>query len=373
MNPKVKLVNISDSRENAWVFSRPTFDHSDLDMNKIGSMDIGLNSLCSLTFEITSSVAFRDWLLSIRPIYCWARSSRGVPLDKQTISAEFGLEGLSNLSNVIYNINKGVDQDEAREGLPLSMSTSYTVMMDFRTCVGMIKTMLKIDKDMFDIYGRQFILETDHIPGFDKSKVKDFLGIYLPTNKDRELNPLSHMGSQIAGKYLMKSALSAQFIRSSQAKVKNGLWDYIYNKGYMSLSTMIQADRFFMYFYMDSAAYRKMMQMRSHWFADWSNDMWGNIIGDYTRGMSTDEFWDFIPAGNGKIDPYAEEIMNRVKGEDTNLPCPIMLEQPDLIGKRFDTFGYNQIIGRYNDLAAEGYIKDNPDNKYRRMYAERNK
>jgi len=100
MRPYVNLVSVTDNRKRAWKYSRPQFKNMNVDINEFGTMDIGVNSLCNLTFEITSSVAFRDWLLSIRPIYCWARSSRVIALKDAELSDEFGGLGLCALNKV---------------------------------------------------------------------------------------------------------------------------------------------------------------------------------------------------------------------------------------------------------------------------------
>ncbi|GAF67612.1 unnamed protein product, partial [marine sediment metagenome] len=136
-DPKVQLMSVTDNRKNAWIFSRPGFDHRNIDMEAIGGMDMSLNRLCMLTFKVHSSLIFRDWLFSIRPIFPWARSSRSAPLthDNTMISSEFGDTGRTRVREVLSKIENGVPQDQAREGLPMTMSTAFIVTMDFRTCV----------------------------------------------------------------------------------------------------------------------------------------------------------------------------------------------------------------------------------------------
>ena len=112
------------------------------------------------------------------------------------------------------------------------------------------------------------------------------------------------------------------------------------------------------------------MSLRSHWFADWSNDMWGQIVGDYIKDMSVEEFWDFLPNGNGKEDPYHRDMISRVKGEEHNLPCPIMCETPSLIKRRLQIHGKNPIISKYIELLYSGYFTDNPSNEFRQMYMD---
>jgi len=367
MKPNVKLVSIDDNRKRAWKYSRPNTDRSKDHLNEFGTMDIGVNSLCNLTFEITSSVVFRDWLLSIRPIFCWARSSRVIAMRDATISAEFGGVGQGALDAVIAKSTDN-NQDAIREGLPLSMSTSYTVSMDMRTCVGMLKTMWEVDITMSNTYAPKFWEECKGIPGFMNSRVKSFTDTYMPNDQDKEFRGVERLGGMIAGRYSMKGALFSQFIRSSHAKIKSGLWEELSTKGYIETGSLTQADKFDITFYMDEAVYHNMMKLRSHWFADWSDDMWGGLVGDYVKDMSTQQFWEFTPAGEGRQDPYKQELLNRVEGTDPNLPCPIMIESHQIIQDREDLFGGSELLYRYSNLAINGYIKDNPNNKLRIKY-----
>ena len=369
MFPEVKLINVCDNRQKAWRYSRPNTDRSNDQLSQYGRMDIGVNSLCTLTFEVTSSVVFRDWLLSIRPIFCWAISSRVIRLDQLEISSEMtgiGQEALDKVKSMATDNN----QDAIREGLPLSVSTSYTISMDMRTCVGMLKTMRDVDPAMWSVYGAKFWNECKNIPGFTASNVKPFTETYMPNKMDRGVEGVEKVGSMLAGRYMMKGALAAQFIRSSQAKVKSELWTYINNFGYYAAGELTQSYKFSMAFYMDSNVYDKMMQLRSHWFADWSDDMWGGLVADYTDNMTDEEFWHFTPAGEDRPDPYKEELLNRVDLTDPNLPCPIMLDHPDLIERRIELFGNNPLTTRYISLAENGFIIDNNDNHKRKTYEE---
>lgn len=370
MKPNVKLISVSDNRESAWKFSRPGFDHSELDMNAIGGMDMSLNSLCMLTFEVHSSLIFRDWMFSIRPIFPWARSSRSAPLtsDNSQISAEFGSIGAERVQMVLEAIEKGVPQDKAREGLPMSMATAYTVTMDLRTCIGMVKAMEELDDSMYQIYGKRFNSAMSKISGAKNSSVKSFKEQYMLIPEEFGMTGATNMGKTMIGFYDMKSALMAQFLRMSHASVRTSIWNEINDSGYINMGHRSQDDNFKVAFSCDIEAYHKLMVLRSHWFADWSDDMWGNIVGDYIEGMDTETFWNFIPNGNGKKDPYHRDMISRITGEEHNLPCPIMTECPSLVEQRYKDLGDNKIIQMYLRLCRLGYIDNNPDNKLRKQY-----
>lgn len=372
MTPQVILTNICDNREKAWIVSRPMFDHSDFDLDLYGSMDIGFNSLCTLTFEITSSIIFRDLLLTIRPIAAWARSSRATPFKREhmEISAEFkGLASEDGIDEAIARVEAGEPQDTARESLPMTMSTKFTVSMDFRTVCGLVKMLKEVDADLYNIYGKKFVTAIKDIPGFKKNRVPSFSDKYLPNTQElKRMSGLDLLHDFVSGAYIMKMAFMSQFIRNTHASIKSGLWLVCKKEGYMNLSSMMQGDRVPVYFYMNSGAYDGLMCMRSHWFADWSEDMWGSMVGDYIEGMTVEEFWKWIPSGDGKKDPYEHDMLHRIKCEDPNLPCPIALENPLLIHERVKLFGMNPVVAKYMELFIEGFVKDNPDNKLRKQY-----
>jgi len=371
IEPKVILVGFSDCRERAWKNSRPTFDSEDMKMQSALGMDMSFNSLCMLTFEVTSSVLFRDFLFAIRPIYAWAMSTRDVEFTEETLqlSAECGW-GAHALDGILERTREGVDQNILRMDLPLTLSTTYTIAMDFRTVCGLIKTMRKIDTHLYCVYGEMFQREICHIEGYKDNKIKEFSKSYLLTEEELEPSPLRRYGDMFYGSRRMNSALAAQFLRQSQSKVKIDIWNEIREVGYEEACEMRQCDDVRVAYYIPANIYIALMVNRSHWFADWRNGMWGEIIGEYVEEMTIQEFWEFIPSGNGKPDPYHYHTLKRVNGDDLNSPCPIALEMPSLLYDRLDSQGPNPVIKRYINLYEQGYIKYNPDNKMQIAYKE---
>jgi len=98
--------------------------------------------------------------------------------------------------------------------------------------------------------------------------------------------------------------------------------------------------------------------------------MWGDLINDYIADMSVVEFWDFLPNGGGKRDPYWADVYNRVLRKDPGIPCPIMCEWPEMIDKKEEEVGSSLITNMYKALFEGGFIKDNPDNEYRKLYLQ---
>ena len=371
MKREVKLIQIADSRKAAWQFSRPTFNHSDMDMEDATKMDIGFNSVCMLTFQIKSSMLFRDFIFTLRPLMCWAMSSRDVPFTKEniTISDEFKDSwGTNGIEDAIARVASGEHQNQARQSLPMTLSTQFTINLDFRSACGLIKSMKAIDENLYNTYGILFENAMEDVPGFLGNDIKSFEKSYLYSEEEGNVKSISKLGSMVNGCYAMNYAMMAQFLRQSHARIKTDIWDDIKNNGYFRAAKRNQSDKVGVEFYIPDADYSRLMSVRSHWFADWAPDMWGTMIEDYTKHMTTEEFWNFIPCGAGKPDPFHYHTLKRVERDDLNEPCPIAIEKPSLILDRCTEQGHNYVVERYAELAAKGYIKDNPNNLLRKRY-----
>jgi len=371
MQPKVQLINVMDNRAEAWTNSRPTFNSGDLEVESALSMDMAFNSLCMMSFKITSSMYFRDFLFTIRPLYAWAMSSRDIEFntDNLQISSEcsWGQEGVSRALELT---RQGLHQNICRQELPMTLSTTYVINMDFRTVCGLIKSMQILDPKLFEAYGKLFIDQVESIKGYRDNVIKEFSESYLISDDELEDANFETSGDMIYGSRVMNVALAAQFLRQSQSKIKTSIWNDIFYSGYACASKKYQDNISRVVYYIPKNIYHSLMRNRSHWFADWRPNMWGGIIGDYIKDMTTKEFWEFTPSGNGRHDPYYYHTLKRIQGDDLNSPCPIALEHPELVYDRFSDQGENPIVNKYLDLVKEGYIKDNPNNKNRIQYTE---
>lgn len=374
-SPYVKLLGKMDHREEAWRTSRPMFSEENMNFDGISKADISLNSMLIYTFEIRSSALFRDLIFSVRPINGWALSTRSMPIgwNTITISSEHNPsdECKARITKVINAVNRGDSIDSVRGLLPMSMSTVYTVTIDFRSLVAFLKTLSATSPYLFFVYGLKLIeaagIENDYLT----TKVKESTEYYHIRYEER-VPGITRTGGMVIGSYTMKSALASQFLRQHYSKIKTGLWNMLIELTPNDTRNLCiyQDHPIDVVFYIDHSSYKKLMSMRSHWILDWHEDMWGGLVGDYVKDMSTEEFWEFIPAGGGREDPFFAEAYNRVTGEDPNVPCPIMTEWKGAIHKRKLELGDNIILKKYMDLFDEGFIKDNPDNEHRVKYIQ---
>jgi len=370
-NPYVKCLATMDERKAAWNTSRPDFKPGDLPFEEVERMDLSLNSMRVYTIEFRSSVLFRDLVFSLRPIQGWAQSTRSAPLERGKIrlSSEFShMDEANSLIDKMMDLHEqGESRDKIRGLLTVNVSTVYTVTLDHRMVMGFCKSLKHLNLDLFNLYGRLILDAIDGWGEFDRSTVMPVHKFCLINDNERGEERTEKVGNMVFGYYNMKCALSAQFLRQHYSKIKIGYWSNVSNYFDEFIS---QSDKVEVVYYVDLDSYSRLMSMRSHWALDWSLDMWGSIIGDFIKDMTTEEFWDFLPNGNGKRDPYWADVYNRVLRKDPGIPCPIMCEWPDLIEKKELEVGKNPVSDMYYKLVEEGFIKDNPNNKYRKLYIE---
>lgn len=139
IKPEVVLKSCDDNRLEAWYHSRPYLDPENnpehvFAMESVAGLDLSLNSLCFLTFEVRSSVLLRELISSIRPMFMWAQTSRVNPINEVMLSGEY--EDYPNdfhISALAAGHNSEEPQDRARLNFSAAHSTSYTVGLDYRT------------------------------------------------------------------------------------------------------------------------------------------------------------------------------------------------------------------------------------------------
>jgi hypothetical protein len=364
----VKLLGVMDNRKEAWKTSRPMFTEENLNFDKVAEMDLSLNSMLVFTLEMRSSVIFRDLIFSLRPLEGWALSTRSMPvsLDTVRLSSEFKdrPDEYRKIEHMFELLDEGKSRDQARGVLPITASSTYTFTMDFRVLMSFCKTIEAHNTRLFDEYCVDMLLETDTMEAYNRTSIGDCIEYYKIQDCE-QTRGVVQAGTMMVGTYDMKMALASQFLRQHYSKIKIGLWNLIEHYYDMGMN---QNSNVTVSFCIDQISYRKLMAMRSHWVIDWSPDMWGGLVGDYIKGMTAQEFWDFTPAGGDKDDPYWADCYNRVLLEDPGVPCPIMCEWRGALEHRRNEIGNNPILDMYERLFDEGFIKDNPENEHRVKY-----
>ena len=364
----VKLITKMDCRKEAWKTSRPQFSEENLNFDKVTEMDLSLNSMMVYGIEMRSSVIIRDLIFSLRPIEGWALSTRSMPVNLDTIrlAEEFSDDhkAYKGITDMFDALDSGKSRDQARGVLPCAASSTYTFTIDFRVLMTFCKTMEKLSPEIFSIVCIPLLAATNTVEDYQNTTVASAAEYYV-IDEQEKINGIQQVGNMVIGHYKMKMALASQFLRQHYSKIKIGIWNDIHRYKVMNLSQNSMID---VVFYVDVNSYARLMAMRAHWVLDWSQDMWGGIVGDFVKNMSTEEFWEFLPNGGGKTDPYWADVYNRVLHEDPGLPCPIMCEWPEMLEGKIAEVGNSHITDQYRMLIKEGFIKDNPDNIHRKLY-----
>jgi len=367
--PYVKCIATMDEREHAWKASRPKFSEEHLHLDEIGKMDLSLNSMRVYTLEFRSSALFRDIIFSLRPISGWALSTRSMPINRESLatSSEFSHfpEDDGQIDKMLQYLDEGGERDNVRGMLRMSVSTVYTVTLDHRVLLGFLRSLKLLNSKLFDLYGKMILDAIFGWKDFENCTYNMVHDFYMINDKEKGEERTKKAGGMIFGYYNMKVAMASQFLRQHYSKIKIGFWNMIPDYFDSSIS---QSDKIDVAFYIDQKSYHRLMSMRAHWVIDWSMDMWGGIISDYIKDMTTEEFWEFIPNGGGKKDPYWADVYNRVIGEDPGLPCPIMCEWKAMLDLKSNQVGDSLLLQYYYKLFDEGFIVDNPNNKYRKQY-----
>jgi hypothetical protein len=361
----VKLIGLLDGRKQAWKTSRPQFTEENLNFDKVAEMDLSLNSMLVFCLEMRSSVIFRDLLFSLRPMEGWALSTRSMPINLDTVrlSSEFDDRDdyYDQILQMFELLEDGSSRDQARGVLPCAASSTYTLTIDFRVLMSFCKTIEMLNPRLFMEYCAEMLEVTGTVEMYKTTTVRPAYE-YYKIHDNEKIYGTAEAGNMVFGHFPMKMALASQFLRQHYSRIKIGLWNDVANYYDLDLTQNSMVD---VAFYIDSNSYARLMAMRAHWVIDWSQDMWGGIVGDYVKDMTSAEFWEFLPNGGGKVDPYWADVYNRVLGEDPGMPCPVMCEWPRMIDLKEQEVGPSPIIEQYRKLVAAGYIKDNPQNEHR--------
>lgn len=383
---KVKLVGSTDNREQAWRFSRPTFNlGEELDMDSLGSMDISLNSLASYTFEIESSQKFRDMIFCIRPSQIWARSIRSAPMTLENLKVSKccypSPESVTAIQDSMDAIESGLSQDKSRLMLPEQLSVGYTISLDRRTVLDLIYTLETYSDNLMKFYGHPMLeasgLGSDYSRSKKRETLNDISSRYRITKfEEGKTDTLCDM---VMINSTMTSVLMSHFIRQGAASVRTDLWNDLVWGGfdssggqpypYTSQSTLHEVVS-----YQPKESYDRLMKVRSHWFCDWNE--WGYMVAARYIGLSPVQILKLLPQTDSdglyskEGDPYHEDMLSRIRLEELNYPEPFMTESPEFINIRYKVDGSNPVIEIYRDLQKRNrtMITSNPSNPYRVEY-----
>lgn len=380
----INLISITDNRRIAWYNSRPNIkeDIETLDLSKVFSADFGIADQCHITLQLRTSVLFRELVSCLRGTTMWAQTSRINPIDKLQVSTEYqDTASYENsqlkIKEAINELEAGTPQDLARLKVPVTISTCYFLEAPLRTWIILLKILKGFNTKIADHYFYHiWRVIKSALDSTDKDNKKLEFSDYkfdsknlalssMRVTKEEMAEPLSYVksyGTSIV-KFNSNVGMAAQFARHQHNQFRSSIWDYFlqpedehYKINLLSPITIITA--------MPESSYKTILSHRAEWLADFN--LWSSFVESGTSELSDEEFSKVLDDPNN----YLGDNLERIKLTDPNYPDPRILEMPELIDWRIKAEGHNYIIDRWKRLADLGYIKDNPNNKYRIQYLD---
>lgn len=378
----VKLINSIDNVLDVWNITRP---HQKLSLtdNDIKKMGLPVNGFASYSLEITASLLFRDLLFTLRPINPWAISNRAVPFDHDNLSisedelnllpVEYHQDIKDQLYNTIESVISGSElQDYAKNNLPRLTSTTICVNLSLRSILNYVFTLYVHYKDYYNLIGKKILtaigVSDDQFNNWKKS---DLYGKLALSKSEINLNGHNYLGGEMHSLFIEGTGnLVSQFIRQHNSTVKCGLYNELSEDPILAM-TKTQNDLVKAGSYLDEDSLDNLIKTRSCFFAMMdkeSTNSWSSIIGDYVSKMTPSEFFSKLPCHGCKDKCEVESDMKtRAYRLDCNIPCPILLENPDPIEERIEKFGSNsRIMNKWEE--CERLITVNFDNEYNKAY-----
>jgi hypothetical protein len=320
---EVSLVDSMDSRSYAWELSRGV----SAPLESIEMLDLTANSLKVVSLKMTTSVAFRELLTTIRPHFMWSQTSRVLDLHELKIPRyyeeykhvfESSLEFINSQFNHVYDLlSKGAHQDEARMYLPIAYLSSYVMAMDFRTWVSMLKSLKVLSPFYYERYGTRIEEQLGLLKPLDEYPY----GYAIPIQQDTSNSEVESFFKEIAGNVVAKVKLSiglrAQLARHIRISLQDPLWYMAYHVDYLeSLSTNDELDAIIA---CPSDTWTHLVSHRACWIAH--TEIWSGLIRPYIDAVGLRAA---IPCHGVKEDcPFKLDNISRVELKDPGIPCPV--------------------------------------------------
>jgi len=378
----VELLGKMDYIKKAWEISRPHLNPDEVDFKAVIEQDLPVNGFAYYYFKMSGSILFRDLLYTVRPINSWSCSNRTAKLSPENvfISGEYDnplhyseFDRLA-VEQVFIDLENGVAQDKAKLNFPLSFSYTFLLGIDYRTLMSFLKTLRETNPFLFKEYGLLMMLAAGiEMWQLELNSVKSFYEEYALTDDEfHSVGKNFQILDMFSGVEEVIFGLHSQFIRKNYSSIKSSLWNLISDFKDNIINVNLQStSRVTVAYYFKGRQFRKLLSVRSCFFSDMNENMWGQIIGSVAKDMDTDTFIEQLPChGDHDKCVYFEDIYSRVKLKEVNHPCPILIEDTSMIDKRIIKQGENRILNKYKECVVDRLINDNPNNKYRREYED---
>lgn len=378
----VELLSRQEDVQTVWKTSRPHLDTGEVNLNDITSMALPINGFLRYTLKFTASLLFRDLIFLVRPIAPWAMSNRTfkynydnmfLSQDEVTLLDDIDRQVvLNDFTSVIDGVMDGGIQDYLKQYLPRITMTTFCVNIDIRTLFNFIYTLELHIPQYFDLFGK-LILEAigeDRDLYYTMKKRSDLFPYISISDSENLTEGIFKNMDNIAIIKEVTGNLMAQFIRQHSAHVKSSIPNELVSNFTRCISSNCN-DLVRVAAYVDKPSLDNLVSTRTCWFAQMDKDSqasWSSIIGDIVRSQSTKDFMKGLPChGCGDNCTILNDMLPRIHHDEVNPPCPLLLENPELIDYRFKKYESNSVImEKWRDVGKT--IRINPNNKYALTY-----
>lgn len=383
---KFKLIESSGSVIRSWEFARHYLNDNQTELN-VMKMNLPVNSFVTYEFQVTSSILFRDLLFTIRPIVsAWAVSNRVIDFNELVldedeltfIEEESTRCNLSNkLKECIDRVNAGEYKDYVKEELPLLTRTQYSIKINLRILMSLLYTLELHAPKYFNIIQPNILSELGMNDDIYRVLIKyDMYDRVRITNSEYDIidgKGYARVGEMHVVSGYPSANIMAQFIRQNSSIIKNELWN-MFVSDYLSVASSLSNIKVHVLGYLETSAFESLTRTRTCWFAQMDKSgptSWSCILDSIVASMSNEDFISNLPcAGNCNRCRIKGEMIPRVTGVDHNIPCPILLESPDLVDDRINKFYSNSgVITKWKE--SKYLIHDNPNNELRLQYGNK--
>lgn len=359
--------------------SKPQMTEEEIpDLLGIIKMGLPINGLSYYVIEFTSSLFFRDLILSQRDIMgAWAVSNRvakiGPEYTKISNEVYYFTDKSADLSkiesdlSVIYErLANGETQEYVKGDLPIMTSTKFTVGIDLRTLVNFLYTIEVHNKRYFDIIMKEFPASIQNL--YKIHPKRDKFNELALRNEDKVNGKLGTFNAIYKKDISMN--LLAQVVRKNIV-VKSDIWNLLESDG-AKLINLQTKDTVEATIYLTDENIKSLQSTRCCWFAQFdksSNQSWDYILHDVIEKKSPSTFLSELPChGCGDYCVIRDDMMARVDKIDSHFyPCPLLIEDSSVIDERIKSYkSDSMIMKKWKD--SQDLISFNPDNELYRRY-----
>lgn len=418
-SPKIEVTGTSKyDILKTWVDSRPAFlrmnkrkvwniktgEKWNLDeyYNQVMEGDLAFNYFQTATFKMSTSVMIRDFFYMHQEYKGkWATTQRFDVQKDMVCSTELDQGDLTVKTFEIfkamtdrYNEKHDIPFDKVREKMPLAYQVHWQCSMPIKQFIKILAHLLLIVgpqcKMWKEIWAECY--SSDILRPW-LSKITKYMNCEETYRYSIERLPMLYETKTMAQKEYQDigqigSVLFSQLIRHEDTWVA-GYPEFMKRVLSMTIESEKLPDcclEFDARLKQSPIRRQEMLKVRTSWFActdDWSsNNTWAAILRRYIPDGSKLKdmkkyFKCFDANGNfdvkelGKFD--FDDSLRLYKGYNAGFPNAFQLESRDIVLQRIKKNGDNPLLQLFLQFFDDGYVKDNPENPYRKQWEELNR